>query len=61
MSWRVQEYLFLTIHQKRGTLKLSAFHVNMTVNGSGHHKSGPKLFCQHFDFCVLQCAQTDME
>ena len=45
MSLRVQEYLFLTIHQKHGTLKLSAFHVNMTVNGSGHHKSGPKLFC----------------
>ena len=33
----------------------------MTVNGSSHHKSRPKLFSQHFDFCVLQCAQTDME
>ena len=63
MSQRVQEYLLIKIHKKHGTstLKLSAFCVNITVNGSSYHKSRLKLFCQHFDFCVLQCAQTDME
>ena len=36
-----KEYLFLTRHKKQGTLKLSAFYVNMTVNWSGHHKAEP--------------------